>query len=1361
MDLKELSQQIKTCTNCNLCHTRKNVVVGRGSMSPDVIFIGEGPGEQEDEQGRPFVGKSGMLLDRAIKENNIKNYSIINVVKCRPPQNRKPSPEEIKACSPWLEQQIELLNPKLIVLLGATSLNYFFPEKTITKTVAETALVGETIIKDGRRFVAIFHPSYCLRGAISVDEYIKSFGRINFFLENGPMDAEGEANVIGIQSNAVKQNTDTVGQTTTSVVQSQKYVPLHVHWEHGSVADVFGTDTERAEDFAKKGFTAAAITDHGSLSSLYYAQKALKSKNIKPILGIEAYVREGDREQSHIILLVKNEIGYKNLLKLHTIAKQPENVHKVFNKVFQKIPLKELYKHSEGLICSTACISGAVAKRWRKGKDATSLIQKLHEVFKDDFYLELMPNRIPDQVAFNEFLVDVAEERHIKMIITTDSHYNNPEDKKYHDMIKAIERRVVIDPKIGLIKRRDEGKSYIGDLSLAGFSDDTFSNLRTEQIEDLLKEYHPQVYPLREELFANTVEIANKCNFELPENLGDTLIGDEQEARKKILDRIDIENYKKTSGHDPKVIDERVEKELKLIFNRGFAKYFDKVLDMCDFADSKGIPRGPGRGSVGGSLVAYLLGITRVDPLRFNTLWERFLTPTRTPDIDMDFSGLKRASIIGHLKAKYGKTNVAYIITFNEWSDKSALRDVGRIYGVSLEEINKFTKELSTKTAENLKIEDILLTSDTALKFQQKYPDVIDGAIKLKGKIRHTGMHAAGVIICQDLENSIPTELYDRQDAKNSLVSSWEKDSLESLGIIKFDVLGLSILDIIDECIKSVGINWKDLPEDYADERVFEMLRSGKTAGVFQFGSQLITDYLRHLNSDKFEDLVAANALCRPGPLNSGLAADYVDRKAGKKEWDYDHPRLEPITQNTYGIVTYQEQIMEIAHQIGNFSMVDSEKFLKLVSKSKGKEAIKEKYDQMLNGAISNDFTKQQFDNLFDKLIEFGRYSFNMSHSLEYSIIGYWTAWLKLYYPLAFYTALVNSEEDEDQSLKYVKEAMDGGIELKPPSIEYPSATAKFDQESNTIFLGLNKVKGIGPEEIKKIIEAGTDFEKLRKIKKNLFQSLVEIGYTDHIQKNRKQLLTSKELTKNTLWAWADNTNPEVDWSEEEKLARMRKNLTCWPRSANELPKLAPEYETYRKPLSYLKGESVDNSAFLSVGWVYDSKVYTNNSGISCVLKYEDGTSRVELNLSNKLYLENKTLVDQIVEEKYKKPLIFCLHPWYMNRGEILTKEGKAQIVWMSELDREIPAHILKGMDRNFENLQKDEFLVTNISYFVSKAGNRLASVECLDGKENLTYGAIMDRKGSILPSYGNTIKGKWNSTDRGCYFRGESTTPP
>ena len=703
MDLKELSSQIRNCKKCSLCENRKNVVIGRGSQTPEILFLGEAPGEQEDIEGKPFVGRSGMLLDRAISETGIKNFAVINVVKCRPPENRKPTKEEIEACSPWLEQQLNLLNPKIVVLLGNTSLNYFFPDKTITKTVEETTLSGKTFTKDGRRFIAIFHPSYILRGKMPVADYVKIFERVNFFLGDGQMGNAREALVGDPQPSPLKSPIPNGPQPNTPLPTGfsaeQRYVPLHVHTEHGSVGDVFRTEDELAEDLYQKGFKACAITDHGSLSGLPYFQIALKKKGIKPIIGLEAYIEESEKKQSHLVLLVKNEAGYKNLLKLHTIAK--EHVHKVFNKVFQKIPLDEVCKHSEGLICSTACISGTVAQRWRRGDNPEPIIQKLQAAFREDFYVELMPNRMEEQIRFNEYIINVARKYKIKPIITTDSHYNSPEDKHYHDLVKANEWRKKITDKIG-------------------FSDDTFCNLTCNQIESLLKTCHPKIYPIMEELFANTLEVANKCAFELPSNLGDTLPGIEEEAREKILKRIDIEGYTKKNNYNPLIVNERIKKEVDLLTSRKFFNYFDKVMYMVDYADSHNIPRGPGRGSVGGSLLAYLLGITRVDPLRFNTLWERFLTPTRTPDVDLDFSAEKRGSIIGSLRLKYGPTNVSYIMTFNEWSDKSAIKDVSRIYDVPLSEVNKFNKELSTKTAENLKIEDIILTSETAAEFAKK-----------------------------------------------------------------------------------------------------------------------------------------------------------------------------------------------------------------------------------------------------------------------------------------------------------------------------------------------------------------------------------------------------------------------------------------------------------------------------------------------------------------------------------------------------------------------------------------------------------------------------------------------------------------
>ena len=1351
MDPKTLFQKIRSCTKCSLSETRTNVVIGRGSQSPDILFIGEGPGAEEDAQGKPFVGKSGLLLDRAIAESGIKNFAIINIIKCRPPENRKPTTKEIEACKPWLDEQILLLKPKIIVCLGATALNFFFPDKKISEAIGQTLTDS-----NGQRFVGLYHPSYCLRGAIPVAEYVKSYGRVNFFLADGHLDQGREA-LVGdpqpspmnppipdgpapryphpLPSGAAVQTSDSAAQTEPSAHQTQSYVPLHLHSEHGSIADVYRTDSELADDLARKGFSACAVTDHGSLSGLIYVQDALKAKGIKTIHGLECYINEGEREQSHMVLLVKNEIGYKNLLKLHTISKQ--YTHKIFNKVFQKLNIDEICKHSEGLICSTACISGALARRWKRDEPelVDSMVKRLQAAFGEDLYLETMPNRLEEQTRFNEYLLGLSKIYNIKLIITTDSHYNSPSDKKYHDIVKAISYKKTINDRIG-------------------FGDDTFCNLTTEEITELLRLNHPKLYPIRGQLFANTLEVAEKCNFEIPSNLGDTLIGNEEDARQNILDKMDVKGYTEKNGYDPQVVEDRMKMELDLIESRKFFKYFNTVVEMCEYADTHDIPRGPGRGSVGGSLVAYLLGITRVDPLRFNTLWQRFLSPTRTPDIDMDFSGKKREAIIGHLRAKFSKSNVSYIITYNSWVDKGIVRDVGRVYNIPLEEINSVTKELTTKTAETVKIEDALLVSEVVQNFNKKYPEAIDACLKLRGKIRHVGLHAAGVVICDGLQEKIPTELYDRADARNSIVTSWEKNALEKIGIVKFDVLGISVLDVIDECLKGAGIGWDSLPEDYSDPKVFDLLKSGKTAGIFQFGSQLVTDYLRHLNPNTFDDLVATNALCRPGPLNSGLAKDYTDRKSGKT-WNYDHPKLEPITKNTLGIITFQEQIMQVANQIGNFSMVESEKFMKLIAKSKGRDALKEKEQQFYEGAISNGFSKQSVEELFNKILEFGRYSFNMSHSVEYSMLGYWTTYLKLYYPLAFYSSLVNNEADETQVLKYVKEATDSGVTIKPPSVKKPSERATFDLGTNTLYLGLNRVKGIGPEEIKKIIDAGKDFSQIKKVKKNVFETLVSVGYLDAIEPNRKQLLEGKELSRNTLWSYAENKREDGDWSEEEKLTRMRKFLSCWPRTEEELP--STPYDDKRKKLNTLEDkESLENKAFLSVGWVFDSKVYNNSFGKSIVLKYEDGTSRVDLNVSNFVYETNKQFIDDLIANPSQNPIMCCLHPFYQTRGRVEPRDGKVNLMWIGSPSDVVPGYILRGINSATEELKMKENLITNISYGTSKAGNKYCALETVDREDTVTNGIFMLKNVISPPRLGTILKGSWRTSDKGTFFRGE-----
>ncbi len=1309
LDIKELANQIRSCNKCRLSQTRQNTVVGRGNGSPDIVFIGEAPGKEEDKQGRPFCGPSGKLLDAAIEQNGIKNYAIVNIVKCRPPspdgKDRKPTPDEISACSPWLEEQLRLLNPKIVVLLGATALNYFYPKEKITQAVKK-----QLDVKNGIKFVAMFHPAYVLRGNMTREEYIKSFDRVRFFPESNSVVVEAPPEPIIQPPQDIPLG---------NITDPQPYVPLHCHSEEGSIGDVFRTTKEFVQDLKSKGFRAAAITDHGSLSGTYYFQKEMKAAGLQPIIGLEGYIKETGDERSHVILLVKNEEGYKNLLKIHNIAKSPDNYYKGRMKDFPRIPLSSLYSHSNGLICMSACTSGLLAYRWKKEIDINPMLLKLQEAFGPDFFLEVMPNRLTDQVEYNKFLLQKAKEHGIKLVITTDSHYNNIEDKFGHDIIETISFKgtTMENPK--------------------GFGDNTFCNLTGSQIETLIKEHHPDLLPYLQEMFDNTIEIASKCEFNLPERFENTLIGDKEEAQNNILNNLKLDEYIAETGRDRDLVYERAKKEIDLIFDRGYAIYYDTAREMIEFARNHGIPVGPGRGSAGGSFVAYQLQITRIDPFKYGTLFERFLSPTRVPDIDTDFSSDRREEVIGHLKSKFGFSNVVPIITFGTWEDAQALRDADRIYKhlVPRFETERAAKELTKKYGEKITIEKALQESEKFKTFAEKYPEVVHAALLIKGKIRQRGTHAAGIVICKDLPETIPTEIF-----KGETISSWEKDAIEGIGITKFDILGVTILDILDEIIKSSNTTWNDLPTEFNDPKVFELFKSGKTAGIFQFGTDLLTGYLKQLKPTQFSDLIAANALCRPGSLRSGMAAEFVKRKNGSK-WFYDHPSFEPIMKDTLGIFTFQEQIMRLANEIGGFTMPESEKFLKLVSKSKGKEAIAERGPAFKSGALKIGLTEEDVEKLFSKILEFGAYSFNLAHACAYSINGYLTAWLKVHYPLQTYVSLINHEKDEEKVSQYLLEALNSGIRLLPPSIKSPSKAATFNIKENAIYMGLNKIKGIGPKEAENILSCGKNFTKIRqKAKKNVFQTLVEIGYFDSIEPNRKALFESKDLTQNTLIAWSEDPSQD-DWSDEEKLRRLRQYMS-WPRDSSELP--LTEYDDFCSKISSFQGLEVENTAVLIKGWVCNSKSFKNNGGETYFLELEDGSGRTEVIISPEVAEESLGLIRDVMEGKHTKPILVAAHPFFFGKSGVETREGKVTCLWIGTCTDKLPLNIKTGLEE-IPKMKDGEYVVTNIRYGTSKTGNKYANIELVNNLGNRKTGITMLKNGYIR--FGNIVKGHWTDS--------------
>jgi len=778
-------------------------------------------------------------------------------------------------------------------------------------------------------------------------------------------------------SNLIKIEDDEEEQEQESI-REQPYVPLHVHSEH-SVGDAFGTIKYLVESAKKKGFKALALTDHGTLGGAWKFARECLANDIKPIIGCELYVKlENSDKRFHTLVLVKNETGWKNLLLLQDNASRKNFYYKPI------VKFDELLQHHEGLIITTGCMSSPIPTMIVKDMldEAKQLMIKLKSVFGDDFYAEIQPHTIGNNQEVMQKLFAIANELNIKSIITTDSHYPNKEDKKYHEAIKAI----------------DFNKSY----GEAGYGDDVFHLMTDDDFyqhaED--RKQFSWAKPFLKIFFENTKEIADKVDFEItPPEENDTLpkFSLEKIASKELLNefnnwnfyllnKISTTNEKekffvfliekglvRIGKNDDEVYIARAILEANRMIEKKYINYFLIVWELMQWCRKNNIMVGPGRGSVGSSLVAFLLNITKVNPLIENLLFDRFISEARkdAPDIDMDFQDDRRDEVFNHFRKLYGESHAAKIITYSRFHGKGVIRDVGRIFNIPISEVEKICNLMIVRSGGDARasftVTDTFEEFEEARKFRQKYPDAVDIAIKLEGHIRHRGVHAAAMVVAEKpINNYVPT-----YKVGNEIVIEWEKALVEQMKLIKFDVLGLKTLTIINDAMKFAGI--KELPFDFSDDNVFEVFRSGNTLGIFQFEGVGITKLAKEIGIKNFKELYDCTSLYRPGALHSGQAAVYVKRAQGLESTKPFHPLLTDITKHTKGIVLYQEQIMQIMHDVGNLSWATAEMSRKIMTKSKGaKEFNKVRSEFVRNAVKFHGLEENDAQKLFDVVSTFG-----------------------------------------------------------------------------------------------------------------------------------------------------------------------------------------------------------------------------------------------------------------------------------------------------------------------------------------------------------------------------------------------------
>jgi len=884
-----------------------------------------------------------------------------------------------------------------------------------------------------------------------------------------------------------------------------RFVHLHTHSEY-SILDGFSKIDDLIQKALRYKMPALALTDHGNMfGSLEFYQKAM-SHGLKPIIGEEFYLapdsmkKKGTREKPfHLILLARDETGYRNLLFLSSMAYLEGFYYK------PRIDKELLSSHAEGLICMSSCLGGEIPSILIQGRyeDARSKTGEYIDIFgRENFYFELMDNGIKEQKEVNNGLIRLGGELDIKLVATNDVHYLEKFDAEYHDVLLCIQT----------------GKT-INETKRFKFKSNEFYFKTPDEMIALFR-HCPQAV-------RNTIEITEKCNLSL--DLGRLRLPHfpiphgytADSYLKKLTDEGIQERYEQVSGE----VKQRVHMELEVINSMGFSTYFLIVWDFIRFAKKSGITVGPGRGSVAGSIVAYALGITDVDPLKYGLIFERFLNVSRIsmPDIDIDFDGDRRDEVIKYVRNNYGDDRVAQIITFGAMKARAAVRDVARAMDIPVSEADIVAKMIPSKA--DITIEEAITTSKELRKKisgDSKLKKLIEISKGLEKLVRHPSTHAAGVVISPDPLTSV-VPLY--RDAKSGVISTqYQAKNLEDVGLIKMDFLGLKNLTIIQRCLKSLGEAGLTVPDmgrlDLEDKAVYSLLSRGKSMGVFQLESSGMQNLLKRLIPNRFNDIIAVLALYRPGPLDSGMVEEFVERKQGRKPISYTDPKLETVLKETYGVIVYQEQVMEIARVISGFSMAEADNLRKAMGKKKI-EILEEARAQFIDGAEKNGVEKGIAEEIFEMIKTFGRYGFNKSHSTAYALLAFQTAYLKVHYPVFYIASLLSGElHDTDKISQYVCEAREMGIEIKATDIN--KSGVLFEVDGDSIRYALAAVKNVGEGAAKIIVEGRRSGEisslhdfasrvDLRLVNRRVVESLIKSGAMDSFKKNRRALFENVE----------------------------------------------------------------------------------------------------------------------------------------------------------------------------------------------------------------------------------------------------------
>lgn len=887
------------------------------------------------------------------------------------------------------------------------------------------------------------------------------------------------------------------------------FVHLHNHTQY-SLLDGASRIDDLVEKAKKFKMPAMAITDHGNMFGAIEFYKKTTKAGIKPIIGMEAYIAGTSRLDHkrvpgypdggfHLVLLVKNQKGYRNLMKLASAAYLEGFYHR------PRIDREILKEHASGLVALSACRKGEVQYWLAQGRQekAEEAAQFYSELFQNDYYIELQDHGIPFEKENIPKLVSIAEKYGLPLTATNDCHYINREDSEAHDALLCIQT----------------GK-LVSDTDRMKYETDQIYFKSAEEMQEVFSDFPAAI--------ENTIKIAEKCNLEI--ETGKLLlpafpIPEKEKSADEYLTALAKDGLAEKYSKITDELEERLAYELKIIKQLGYAGYFLIVRDFVQFARRSGIPVGPGRGSAAGSLVSYCIGITNVDPIKYELLFERFLNPERIsmPDIDIDFSDRGRDKIIDYVVNKYGRNNVTQIITFGTMAARAVVRDVGRVLAMPYAEVDKIAKMIPV--AVDMTLDRALKTNSdikALIESDNRVEKLIQLSRTLEGLTRHASTHAAGVVIA-------PNELTDYvplfKSNRNEITTQYDMKWVESIGLLKMDFLGLRTLTVIEDAVdmikanKDVDINIDDL--DLEENEVYQQFGAGQTTGIFQFESAGMRDYLRKLKPTCLTDLVAMNALYRPGPLDSGVIDIYINRKHGKEKVAYEHPLLERILKDTYGVIVFQEQVLKIANKLAGYSLGQADLLRKAMGKKDAKIMAEQK-KLFIEGAIKLKVEKKTAEHIFDLIETFARYGFNRAHSTCYALIAYQTAWLKIHYPHEFMAAIMTSEmHDSDRVVVMMEECRRMGIEVLPPDVN--DSQGSFTVVGDKIRFGLLAIKNVGSGPVEQIIKAREKDGKfkllaefvsqvdLHAVNKRALESMIKAGAFDTIHDNRRAMYESLE----------------------------------------------------------------------------------------------------------------------------------------------------------------------------------------------------------------------------------------------------------